>query len=99
MKKSLKERTKSDKEQAIIRKEFAINKLITKKNCIMATKRTLSEAEVLEQYRVSFENVEKQLEIAEHISAIRKQAQDLKDQTKLLLEKANKEIEDILLNT
>jgi type I restriction enzyme S subunit len=41
----------------------------------------------------------KQLEIAEHISAIRKQAQDLKDQTKLLLEKANKEIEDILLNT
>ena len=65
----------------------------------MATKRTLSEAEALEQYRVSFENVEKQLEIAEHISAIRKQAQDLKDQTKLLLEKANKEIEDILLNT
>ena len=43
--------------------------------------------------------IEKQLEIAEHISAIRKQAQDLKDQTKLLLEKANKEIEDILLNT
>ena len=30
----------------------------------MATKRTLSEAEVLEQYRVSFENVEKQSEIA-----------------------------------
>ena len=43
--------------------------------------------------------LEKQLEIAEHISTIRKQAQDLKDQTKLLLEKANKEIEDILLNT
>ena len=30
----------------------------------MATKRTLSEAETLEQYRVSFENVEKQKEIA-----------------------------------
>ena len=30
----------------------------------MATKRTLSEAEALEQYRVSFENVEKQKEIA-----------------------------------
>ena len=30
----------------------------------MATKRTLSEAEALEQYRVSFENVEKQTEIA-----------------------------------
>ena len=30
----------------------------------MATKRTLSEAEVLEQYRVSFENVESQTEIA-----------------------------------
>ena len=30
----------------------------------MATKRTLTEAEALEQYRVSFENVEKQTEIA-----------------------------------
>ena len=30
----------------------------------MATKRTLTEAEALEQYRVSFENVEKQSEIA-----------------------------------
>ncbi|MFK5958961.1 MAG: restriction endonuclease subunit S [Lutibacter sp.] len=43
--------------------------------------------------------LEKQIEIADHISAIRKQAQDLKDQTKVLLEKTNKEIEDILLNT
>ena len=43
--------------------------------------------------------LEKQNEIAKHISAIRKQAQELKDQTKLLLEKANKKIEDILLNS
>ena len=35
----------------------------------MATKRTLSEAEVLEQYRVSFENVEKQSAIATIMAA------------------------------
>lgn len=40
----------------------------------------------------------KQKEIAEHISAIRKQAQQLKDKTKEALEKAGKEIESILLS-
>ena len=55
--------------------------------------------EALKSIFIVIPPLEKQLEIAEHISAIRKQAQDLKDQTKLLLEKANKEIEDILLNT
>ncbi len=53
----------------------------------------------LKKFIVPLPPFEKQNEIAEHISEIRKQAQDLKDQTKLLLEKANKEIEDILLNT
>jgi restriction endonuclease S subunit len=40
----------------------------------------------------------KQKEIAEHITGIRQQAQQLKDQTKELLKKASEEIEEILLN-
>ena len=40
---------------------------------------------------------EKQDEIANHITAIRKQAQALKDKTKALIIKSNKEIESILL--
>jgi restriction endonuclease S subunit len=42
--------------------------------------------------------IEKQKEIAEHITAIRKQAQALKDKTKEALKLASKEIEEILLN-
>jgi restriction endonuclease S subunit len=41
--------------------------------------------------------LEKQKEIAEHITGIRQQAQQLKDQTKELLKKASEEIERILL--
>jgi restriction endonuclease S subunit len=41
--------------------------------------------------------IEKQKEIAEHITGIKQQAQQLKDKTKELLENANNEIEDILL--
>ncbi|MBK8442536.1 MAG: restriction endonuclease subunit S [Sphingobacteriales bacterium] len=40
----------------------------------------------------------KQKEIAEHITRIRQQAQQLKDKTKELLKKASEEIEDILLH-
>lgn len=42
--------------------------------------------------------LDKQKEIAEHITRIRQQAQVLKDQTKELLKKANEDIEAILLN-
>jgi restriction endonuclease S subunit len=42
--------------------------------------------------------LEKQKEIAEHITGIRQQAQQLKDKTKELLKKASEEIEEILLN-
>jgi restriction endonuclease S subunit len=42
--------------------------------------------------------LDKQKEIAEHITAIRNQAQVLKDKTKDLLKKASEEIEEILLN-
>jgi len=41
--------------------------------------------------------LDKQKEIAAHITSIRQQAQQLKDKTKELLEQANKEIEKILL--
>jgi len=40
---------------------------------------------------------EKQKEIAKHITAIRQQAQKLKDKTKEALAKASEEIEGILL--
>ena len=40
---------------------------------------------------------EKQQEIADHITEIRKQAQGLKDKTKDLLEQASKEIEKLLI--
>ena len=42
--------------------------------------------------------LDKQIKMAEHITAIRQQAQQLKDKTKELLKKASEEIEDILLN-
>jgi len=42
--------------------------------------------------------IEKQKEIAEHISEIREQAQKLKDKTEEALKEASKEIEQILLN-
>ncbi len=42
--------------------------------------------------------IDKQKEIANHISGIREQAQKLKDQTALSLKEASKEIERILLN-
>jgi restriction endonuclease S subunit len=42
--------------------------------------------------------LDKQKEIADHITGIRQQAQQLKDQTKELLKKASEEIEEILLS-
>lgn len=53
--------------------------------------------ELVKKIRIPVPPLEKQNEISAHISAIRKQSQDLKDQTKLLLEKANKEIENLIL--
>jgi restriction endonuclease S subunit len=41
--------------------------------------------------------LDKQIEIAEHISGIRAQAQKLKDKTTELLKEASKEIENILI--
>lgn len=54
--------------------------------------------EALESIRIPVPPLDKQKEIAEHITGIRQQAQQLKDQTTELLKKASKEIEEILLN-
>lgn len=51
----------------------------------------------IENLKIPMPPISKQQEIAAHISAIRQQAQQLKDKTKLALAQANKEIEEILL--
>lgn len=54
--------------------------------------------EALESIRIPVPPLDKQKEIAEHITGIRQQAQQLKDKTKELLKKASEEIEKILLS-
>jgi len=54
--------------------------------------------DALKSLPIPVPQLDKQKEIAEHITRIRQQAQALKDQTKELLKKANEDIEAILLN-
>jgi len=54
--------------------------------------------DALKSIRIVLPSLTKQKEIAEHITDIRKQAQQLKDKTKEALEKAGKEIESILIS-
>jgi len=51
----------------------------------------------VENFLIPVPPLDKQKKIAEHISAIRKEAQQLKDKTKEELKKASNEIEKILL--
>jgi restriction endonuclease S subunit len=93
-----KENIKLDKDYLL----YVLNSIICRKQAerhLTVSAQPNINFEQIKSIKIPVPNIEKQNEIAEHISAIRKQAQDLKDQTKLLLEKANKEIEDILLNT
>lgn len=53
--------------------------------------------EAVKSLRIPLPPLDKQKEIAKHITDIRQQAQQLKDKTKELLKKAGEEIEDILL--
>jgi len=53
--------------------------------------------EALESIRIPVPPLDKQKEISDHITGIRQQAQQLKDKTKELLQKASEEIEEILL--
>jgi restriction endonuclease S subunit len=52
----------------------------------------------LKKFIIPIPPLNKQKEIAEHITSIRQQAQQLKDKTTELLKKASEEIEEILLN-
>jgi len=54
--------------------------------------------EALESIRIPIPPIERQKEIAEHISNIRRQAQQLKDKTNEALKQASEEIEKILLS-
>lgn len=54
--------------------------------------------EQIKSFPIPVPPLDKQKEIAEHITNIRNQAQALKDKTKDLLKKASEEIEEILLN-
>jgi restriction endonuclease S subunit len=54
--------------------------------------------EALESIRIPVPPLDKQKEIANHVTDIRNKAQQLKDKTKELLKKASEEIEEILLN-
>jgi restriction endonuclease S subunit len=54
--------------------------------------------DALKSLIIPIPSIDKQKEIAEHITGIRQQAQQLKDKTSELLKKASEEIEEILLN-
>lgn len=68
-----------------------------KRNITGATNGHLSPEDV-NQLLIPIPPINKQKEIAEHITAIRLQAQQLKDKTKVALAQASKEIENIVLS-
>lgn len=69
-----------------------------KRNITGATNGHLSPEDV-KHLLIPIPPLPKQKEIAEHITAIRQQAQQLKDKTKSALEQASKEIEEVLLGS
>lgn len=75
---------------------FSALQILLKKNITGATVTGITK-DALKALPVVLPPPDKQKDIAKHISAIRKQAQQLKDKTKSVLEQANKEIEQILL--
>ena len=70
---------------------------LTKRACSVATIYYLNN-DNLKLLPIPTPPLEKQIEISNHISKIRQQAQELKDKTKLALQQANQEIENLLLN-
>lgn len=70
---------------------------LTKRACSVATIFYLNN-DNLKLLPIPVPPLDKQKEIAEHITGIRQQAQQLKDKTTELLKKASEEIERILLN-
>lgn len=70
---------------------------LTKRACSVATIYYLNN-DNLKLLPIPIPPIEKQIEIANHITGIRQEAQALKDKTKLALQKANEKIENLLLN-
>ena len=70
---------------------------LTKRSCSIATIYYLNN-DNLKLLPIPVPPIVKQLEIANHITQIRRQAQELKDKTKMALQLANQEIENLLLN-
>ena len=70
---------------------------LTKRSCSIATIYYLNN-DNLKLLPIPVPPIVKQLEIANHITQIRRQAQELKDKTKKVLKLANQEIENLLLN-
>ena len=77
---------------------FSASQIIIKKLIAGATVTGITK-DALKSLPIPVPPIEKQNEIAEHISAIRKQAKELKNQNKILMQKANEEIENLILNT
>ena len=70
---------------------------LTKRSCSIATIYYLNN-DNLKLLPIPVPPLKKQIEIANHITQIRRQAQELKDKTKKVLKLANQEIENLLLN-
>ena len=70
---------------------------LTKRSCSIATIYYLNN-DNLKLLPIPVPPLKKQIEIANHITQIRRQAQKLKDKTKMALQLANQEIENLLLN-
>ena len=70
---------------------------LTKRSCSIATIYYLNN-DNLKLIPIPVPPIKKQIEIANHITQIRRQAQELKDKTKKVLKLANQEIENLLLN-
>ena len=70
---------------------------LTKRSCSIATIYYLNN-DNLKLLPIPVPPLKKQIKIANHITQIRKQAQELKDKTKMALQLANQEIENLLLN-
>ena len=70
---------------------------LTKRSCSIATIYYLNN-DNLKLLPIPVPPLKKQIEIANHITQIRRQAQELKDKTKMALQLANQEIENLLLN-
>ena len=71
---------------------------LTKRACSVATIYYLNN-DNLKLLPIPIPSLVKQIEIAEHITEIRRKAQELRNKNKELLKKTNEEIEQILLNT